>query len=481
MADVKPNLTELDIAQAREEEQDKIYAQKILSEKKVKYEDIARVGQADITMKEAGVVNDYLLSIGKNEQEWLEERAPLLATVFIKVCANIVDRDYIDYTLTLMEQLLEDEKGIFLKAFVLLGEQALEQREKEEADEKKGEDKKAAGKIPDPYVHLMKILRRQDDNPYQVRKACRIMSLVLSAGAEKVPFQVMDDFFKWLCPRMKEKKGHDQLQVLSAVKEMLKNKATHAAFAKEDGVWIVASLMKKDTLNTQLLYLVGFSIWLLSFNEAMLPKFQESNVVDKLVSIVRVVVREKVVRICFATLANLLTKPFFTQAMIGSDLHRVVANVMARKWKDKDLLVDMDLVAGTLRRRLSELSSFEMYLAELTSDNLHKSPVHNEKFWRENYTKFEVNGYDLIKKIVANLGSEREETVEMACYDLGEFVRFHPDGRKVINSKEIDGKTKLMLHMNDKNVAVAKAALLAVQKIMVLKWDQMIGTQLSEA
>jgi len=79
------------------------------------------------------------------------------------------------------------------------------------------------------------------------------------------------------------------------------------------------------------------------------------------------------------------------------------------------------------------------------------SPVHTEKFWKENVKKFDDNDYrknnnfifvffslrnnvilclELIKKLVGLLDSDRSKNVAIACYDIGEFCRFHPFGRK---------------------------------------------------
>lgn len=83
------------------------------------------------------------------------------------------------------------------------------------------------------------------------------------------------------------------------------------------------------------------------------------------------------------------------------------------------------------------------------------SPVHTEKFWKENVKKFDDNDYrkiinetnqkykllkmlilqcfpvlELIKKLVGLLDSDRLKNVAIACYDIGEFCRFHPFGRK---------------------------------------------------
>jgi V-type H+-transporting ATPase subunit H len=57
----------------------------------------------------------------------------------------------------------------------------------------------------------------------------------------------------------------------------------------------------------------------------------------------------------------------------------------------------------------------------------------------------------------------------IACYDLGEFVRFHPRGRKVLS--KMDGKVDIMKLMTNPDPEVQKHALLCVQKMMVHNWE----------
>ena len=81
------------------------------------------------------------------------------------------------------------------------------------------------------------------------------------------------------------------------------------------------------------------------------------------------------------------------------------------------------------------------------------------------------------------LDSESEVTIEVACYDLGEFARFHPEGRRCVCVcmwfqlcvfrviTRLGGKRKLMAQMHHKNAKIAKQALLSVQKLMVNNWS----------
>lgn len=80
------------------------------------------------------------------------------------------------------------------------------------------------------------------------------------------------------------------------------------------------------------------------------------------------------------------------------------------------------------------LSSFEKYQKELHSHHLEWSPVHSEKFWRENIKKFEDDDFKLIKRLITLLDNNKPNNQAIACYDLGEFCRFHPFGRTVLEA-----------------------------------------------
>lgn len=71
--------------------------------------------------------------------------------------------------------------------------------------------------------------------------------------------------------------------------------------------------------------------------------------------------------------------------------------------------------------------------------------------------------------LVSLLSSPDDETVSIACYDLGEWARFYPNGRSLV--KKLGGKDIVMGLIDSENPEVARNALQCVSKIMVTNWE----------
>jgi len=160
----------------------------------------------------------------------------------------------------------------------------------------------------------------------------------------------------------------------------------------------------------------------------------------------------------------------FNEEMVACGVNKTIDSLNSRTWKDDDLINDMETVKKELDETIILLSSFEKYQSEVYSGRLEWTPVHCEQFFRENSTKFEGDSFSLIKSLTSLLSSNDELTAEVACYDLGEFARFHPDGKRILTTN--GGKRELLAKMTDyKNPKIARQALLAVQKLMVTNWE----------
>jgi hypothetical protein len=69
-----------------------------------------------------------------------------------------------------------------------------------------------------------------------------------------------------------------------------------------------------------------------------------------------------------------------------------------------------------------------MWAKEAKAGALQWSVVHSEKFWREHCKKLDDNKFELLKRLIELCLSPIETVAEVACYDLGEYARFHPQG-----------------------------------------------------
>jgi V-type H+-transporting ATPase subunit H len=97
--------------------------------------------------------------------------------------------------------------------------------------------------------------------------------------------------------------------------------------------------------------------------------------------------------------------------------------------------------------------------------------VHSEKFWRENAAELEANDFALLKALIELLKSDESEVVSVACYDLGEWVRFFPNGKSIV--KNLGAKDLVMAKIEDQDADVQRHALQCMSKIMVQQWEFM--------
>ena len=56
-----------------------------------------------------------------------------------------------------------------------------------------------------------------------------------------------------------------------------------------------------------------------------------------------------------------------------------------------------------------------------------------QNFWKDNHKAFEAENCAAIKTLVALLVPESDsQTLAVACHDIGEFVKHHPEGRRLM-------------------------------------------------
>jgi V-type H+-transporting ATPase subunit H len=140
------------------------------------------------------------------------------------------------------------------------------------------------------------------------------------------------------------------------------------------------------------------------------------------------------------------------------------------------LFADIDELRKILSANYHELTKWEVYLAELDSGMLKEGIVHTEQFFKSNARKMEgMDGDFCHVKSLIQLISRREddETVSMALFDLGEFVRHYPNGKSIVN--RLGAKQVVMPLLQDhENDEIQRQALLCISKMLVNNWKAVV-------
>jgi V-type H+-transporting ATPase subunit H len=291
---------------------------------------------------------------------------------------------------------------------------------------------------------LMRAVRNGDAN---VQGVASIAFALLCLHLESADCEPL---ITWACEQLSGGKGSSPTVrvAVNALTVALRGEPARLAFSKQGGISHITKLLRMqggDSANAQLLYALCFCLWSLTLAEegACAPEFAASGAVSTLVEQVAAARAEKVVRVSLAALKNLSRSSGgvnkFNAEMIACGLPRTLEVAAAaraaqagRGAADAELTADLDYLKGALAHDTRELTTFEAYAQEVRSGRLRWGVVHSEKFWRESARACEADDFFIIRRLIDLLRSEDEVVVAIACYDLGEFVRFYPTGKAIL-------------------------------------------------
>jgi len=223
-----------------------------------------------------------------------------------------------------------------------------------------------------------------------------------------------------------------------------------------------------------MLYKIIFAIWLLSLDPEILEDLKRYAVPKKIKEVLSTRRVEKVVRISLIALKSLLNDRGVCEDIVEAGAYDAVSNLEFEKWRDTELYDEIRDMGQQIATYQHEMSNFDRYEKELQTGQLRWGFIHTSKFWGENVMKFEKGDFQAVRTLVHLLTSEDNETLAVACHDLGEFVTLHPFGKK--QAAKLNVKTRVMELMQrqgdtDKIREVRREALLCCQKIMLNKWQ----------
>lgn len=413
------------------------------------------------------ITGSSLQLLRRYEKKSMNHRAALLdddgaayVGVFLSILHDVFKEDTVEYVLAIIDEMLTEN----IKRARLF------------------HDKSVGNDAFEPFLRLL-----WNGNWYIQEKSCKILSIIVSArpktqedaaadgeasNSKKTTINdVLEGLVEWLCMQMK-KPSHPSCAIPTAVNclaALLKEPKVRSSFVQADGVKLLVPLIVPASTqqSIQLLYETCLCVWLLSYYEPAIQYLATSMTLPRLIDVVKSSTKEKVVRVVVLSLKNLLSKGTLGAQMVDLGLPQIVQSLKAQAWSDEDLLEALNQLESGLTDNIKKLSSFEMYKQQVQLGHLEWSPMHKDPiFWSENITKFEENDFQILKILLTILETSSDpRTLAVACFDLSQFVQYHPAGRVIVtNLKAKEGVMKLMNH---ENVEVTKNALLCIQRLFL--------------
>ncbi|KAL3652071.1 hypothetical protein CASFOL_001752 [Castilleja foliolosa] len=392
----------------------------------------------------------------------LDDDGPAYIHVFVSILRDIFKEETVEYVLALIDEMLSANP-----------KRARQFHDKSLTDE-------------DTYEPFLRLLWK--GNWFIQEKSCKILSLIVSGrpksqdsalangasnSAKKITTinDVLKGQVEWLCTQLRNP-SHPIRGIPSAINclaTLLKEPVVRSSFVQADGVKLLIPLISPASTqqSIQLLYETCLCVWLLSYYEPAIEYLATSRLLPRLIEVVKGSTKEKVVRVVILTLKNLLHKGTFGAQMVPLGLPQLVQNLKGQAWSDEDLLESLNQLEEGLKDNIKQLSSFDKYKQEVLLGHLDWSPMHKDPiFWRDNITNFEEHDFQILRVLITILDTSSDpRTLGVACYDLSQFVQYHPAGRIIVT--DLKAKERVMKLMNHENAEVTKNALLCIQRLFL--------------
>jgi len=187
--------------------------------------------------------------------------------------------------------------------------------------------------------------------------------------------------------------------------------------------------------------------------------------------------KKEIINLLFENFEELVQNPYGNYAIQHAfDIYAKECGILFEKVIDRIVQYSNQKFSSNVVEKCISIGTPEIrkkYVKEINSNVLEWTPVHSERFWRENVRKFEENDFQYIRKLVMLLDESnilvRDKNQAIGCYDLGEFCRFHPFGKNVLD--KLDAKQSILKLIESDNPTVKENALVAIQKIMLQSWQ----------
>ncbi|WUR02493.1 V-type proton ATPase subunit H (VMA13) [Vairimorpha necatrix] len=183
-------------------------------------------------------------------------------------------------------------------------------------------------------------------------------------------------------------------------------------------------------------YNILLILYVLSFNREYIDKLRDI-FLKKIICILKDKSREKILRISYSVLVNILK---YTNLSINQiyELRKITLTLCDLNISDEDLRNNLKISKEVLEKKHAEYS-IEKYTEDLFRGILEDHDYHyDEVFWNTNMDHINKNIVDIIKILKKYLKSNNNEWVCLACNDIYMIIKGSPNITRLINKHQVN-------------------------------------------
>lgn len=322
---------------------------------------------------------------------------------------------------------------------------------------------------PESFSSLSKMLTRKDE---QISMLAAVAISTLASTSILAPSVSLEALYKYIIQNLllatKSDLNYKDLGTQLLVKA-LQDPKYRDSFLPFESEAVPAVLAQVASAPLQLQYSSLLTLWVLSFGKnKTLNLLTVYSVAPVIIDLAKNALKEKVVRVSVAILANLVRfvpKQSIPILIIEGTLS-TIRLLEARKWNDEELQADLEYLKSQLTNAFESMTTFEEYSNELKARKLRWTPVHkNSAFWIENIDKFKAQEWFVLKQLAQLVGESNDAvTLAVACHDIASVIDQAPEATQIIT--QVGGKTRLMELIAYQDTEVRFQALKATQKMI---------------
>mmetsp|Transcript_12013 Transcript_12013/g.28730 ORF Transcript_12013/g.28730 Transcript_12013/m.28730 type:complete len:531 (+) Transcript_12013:31-1623(+) len=372
----------------------------------------------------------------------------------------------------------------------------------------------------DDWRPLLQILYRQGD-AFAQRNAALCISYLLRAGCEEKHWNMEDDLqalISWLTSRLQSSHSTDSLSVVTPTLCVLGGcPLARVILDQQGGIGYTSRHLRlfclpKEKQNQrkyniptiQQVYEMCFCVWTMSFDllsqnnknnenesslsssSSMQQSFVRGGIIPALCQLLALAPREKVIRLCLATLRNLTLveasssseqqhhyRETYLNEMVACHAPQCIEQLLGRtNWSDdSECLEDLLALQKALNRHTLTLTQWKVYQAELESGQLSWGILHTEDFFRQHIRQMEgpKGDFEPVKKLLSllmqNMHTDDDESLAICLFDIGEFIWQYPNGRAI--AKRLGIREIVLQLLDHPSTTVQTHALQCMSKLLI--------------